>query len=71
MKPRRLYRRSPVPFVVAPTGTHCPKSGSWQSPTDPQICATVHEGQIMPAAEGQSINWQFAGDPVVVATLAW
>jgi hypothetical protein len=42
----------------APTGTHCPASGSWIPDGAPQEAHTFFEGQVLPAYLGEPTMWR-------------
>lgn len=48
------------------TGTHCPVSGLWSAAVDGKdVTVLLLEGQMMPAASGQPVQWAFVA-PVLV-----
>lgn len=47
--------------LSASTGSHCPQSGAWSPAECPSRQRMVSEGELMPAHEGETVLWVYAG----------
>lgn len=47
---------------VAATGTYCPTSGMWITPTWPEAAIVLLRGELMPMMNGVSVNWSYEPD---------
>ena len=62
---RPLARSLKTGFVslTAATGNHCPISGTWILADSHSHKKTLTEGSVMPAHNGKTVVWTYAGRP--------